>query len=311
MTMPLRSLRQLQQWMQSVVTFPGGVADGVASEAARRALGDGESTLETVVPPSATQSSLERLAVYGNAYFGRLLNCLHELFPACRHAVGDEVFAEFAYGYLLAHPPTSYTLGDLAQRFVAFLDETRTAELDDSRGEGREACPSVEPAPSWSSFLVELAQLELTIDAVFDGPGSEGEPLPIAGQLNALPPGAWPAIRLQPARCLRLLNFEFPVNDYFSAFRRGEQPEWPDPAPCFLAITRRDYVVRRFQLEPLEYRVLGVLVGGATVAEAVAAAAASDGGDVASRLSRWFRRWASLQFFTAVQSASYHFMQEK
>jgi len=41
------------------------------------------------------------------------------LFPACRYTVGDDLFDEFAYGYLQSYPPRGYTLGTLADNFVA------------------------------------------------------------------------------------------------------------------------------------------------------------------------------------------------
>src|SRR5687768_12064603 len=107
------TLQGLQQWMLKAITEPVEVAaDGI----------------DEVILPSRQQSAGERLGVYRNAYFARLLEVLREQFPCTRFAVGDELFDEFAVGYLERFPPHSYTLGRLADKLVEYLDETRPAD---------------------------------------------------------------------------------------------------------------------------------------------------------------------------------------
>jgi hypothetical protein len=294
------ALAQLQAWMQTVVTHHAGVAQAVASEAAAMALGDAQAA-ELIVLPSRAQSSLERLAVYGNAYYARLLHCLQELFPVSCAAVGEEIFQQFAFAYLQQHPPTSYTLGGLASRFVDFLDQSRrehflsTDEPDADTSEQGDG-------PNWARFLVELAQLEFTIDDVFDGPGIERDPPSIEQQLASVSPEKWPSLCLRPAPCLRLLAFEFPVNRYFSAYRRNESPEIPELESSYLAITRRNYVVRRLPLDPIEYVLLTALVGGETVASTIDCAIrdADRAIDWPNYLSARFQRWAVEQMFIGI-----------
>ena len=74
---------------------------------------------------SKRRTSVERLEVYANAYYARLLECLRDEFPALLHAVGEEVFDGLAFGYLQAYPSTSYTLSNLSRNFARFLEETR------------------------------------------------------------------------------------------------------------------------------------------------------------------------------------------
>jgi hypothetical protein len=57
---------------------------------------------------------MDRLAIYGTAYYARLLECLLEEFPVLVHALGEELFDAFAVGYLQKYPSRSYTLNDLA-----------------------------------------------------------------------------------------------------------------------------------------------------------------------------------------------------
>jgi hypothetical protein len=285
------STEQLQRWLQSVITHRGGVVAGVASEEARAAILIDPSELDALILPSRAQSSFERLSVYGNAYFVRLLHCLRDLFPACRYAIGDEAFDDFAYGYLQSYPPRGYTLGKLAENFVAYLEATRQEHF------ANVAAPkSVE---NWSRFLVDLARLEYAIDQVFDGPGIEDQPPQIYDDLRSVPAANWPAIRLVPASCLRLLAFEFPVNAYFTTFRRGESPDLPEPRATYLAVTRRDYVVRRYDVNGAQYALLEAIVSGAPIGDAVARTAAQteDVDQLSQYLTQWFSQWAGDQFF--------------
>jgi hypothetical protein len=306
MTGESRSIEQLQRWLQTVITHHAGVAAGIDSEAAHAALALSGNALESVILPSQSQTSLERLAVYGNAYYARLLHCLRDLFPACRYTVGDEVFDDFTYSYLQSYPPRGYTLNTLANQFVAFLDQSRQEHF----AAAPEAGPSADEvaaaqAENGSRFLVELARLEFTIDQVFDGPGIEDLAPQIYDQLSAVPPDDWPMIRLTPAPCLRLLEFDFPVNDYFTAFRRNESPELPEPQKTYLAITRRDFVVRRYSLNVTQHELLVAITSGATIADAIAAVAERHGDidQLLPRLSQYFSTWAREEFFVGLETS--------
>lgn len=298
---PPHSLDQLQKWMQAVITHPGGVAAGAAAANTREAVGLGSLGLEMIVLPSRTQTSAERLAVYSHAYVARLLLCLRELFPACLHAVGDDIFDDFALGYLQAYPPRSYTLGSLADRFVDYLEQTRI-------GSDASLATQSDAVEDWSRFLIELARLEQVIDDVFDGPGTETL-IPVRpDQLTEIAPEKWPELRFELAPCLHILSFEFPVNEYFASFRRGEAPELPEPRRTHLAISRRDYVVRRYPLDESQVALLGALVVGATLGDALAAAARIEA-DVAiltESLSTWFEFWTRERFFASIYCHPQH-----
>jgi len=299
-----RSTVQIQQWMQAVITHPRGIEAGAESDAARGIFQVDSQQIESVILPSQRMSSIERLEVYGNAYYARLIHCLQDLYPALRHATGKEGFDQFAFGYLQRFPPTGYTLGKLADNFVTFLDETRhehfssdTDQTAEASGDGRSA------APEWTRFIVDLARLEFTIDEVFDGPGIEKQPPELAASLSSVPPEAWESLRLTPVACLRLLAFEFPVNDYYSAFRQDKSPALPAAEPTFLAITRRAYVVRRIPLDATQYALLAAITSGATLGEAIVAATDSDADadQLSASLSDWFSMWTRAQFFAGIE----------
>ena len=257
------SLDEHQRWLLAAIMHPAGVAAGAQSD------------VDEVILPSLQQTAAERLAVYSHAYFARLLEVLRELFPCVRYAVGDELFDEFAVGYLVAHPPASYTLHHLADHFADYLEATRPK--DDEQ----------------FAFIVDLARLEHAIDQVFDGPGPEDLPPPDPQKLAA------GDIRLIPG--FRLSAYRFPASSYFTAWKAGDQPAWPEPAEQYVALMRRDYIVRRYELTREQYDLLSQLAADRTLDESLAAIAErSDSLDsLASEVRRWFAFWSAERFFAA------------
>jgi len=259
-----QSLRDLQAWMQQAVSSPHGPADNVDDR----------------IQASASQTAAERFEIYHAAYFARLIEVLQSMFPGLRFALEDEAFDELALAYLQQHPPRSYTLNMLADRFVDFLQQTRPPRAGD--------------APDWADFVIDLARLEAAIDEVFDGPGVEGAPLLDPQALAQLDAAAAGALQLKLAPCVRLLALEFPLQDWYTAFRRDERPPLPSPEPSWLALHRRDFVVRRIPLERAEFALLSALAEGQPLGSAIAAAAAViSPGELSAKLGGWFRDWAA------------------
>jgi hypothetical protein len=271
--MDMTDLNALQRWMQDIIVHPDGpLADAAA--------------VERLLTRSRQLTAAERLAIYHNAYHIRLLECLREEFPVLRQALSDDTFDTFAYGYLRTYPSRSYTLTRLGTRFAQFLEES---------------CPQEDA--EWATFIIDLAVLEWTFSDVFDGPGVEGQPVFDAAALGTLAAEEWLQTRLTPVPCLRLLCLRSPVQEYYAAVRKGEEPPPPESANVFLAVTRRDYVVRHLPLQPTEFALLYALLAGRTVGEALAEIGPHLASDarVAALVPGWFQRWAAEGFFLAAQ----------
>jgi hypothetical protein len=285
-----RSLDVVQRWFQSVVSHPHGVEEGAASEEAQGLIRLEQGNLEAVVARSRNLSAAERLSIYANAYYARLLECLENFYPVLRKALGKDVFESFAFEYLQRYPSKSYTLDRLGESFARFLEETRP------------------PDAEWPDFLIDLANLEWNITQVFDGPGVEFETLLTAGDLQAFPAERFAEARLSAVPCLRVLAFRYPVNAFYTAARRAEEDEevpLPEPASEWVALSRRDFVVRRYPLTEPQFALLAAISAGVSMGEAIAAAAGvadRDDEAFAADLQSWFRFWTAEGFFQSLLS---------
>jgi hypothetical protein len=277
-------LEQLQQWMQSVLQNPEGTdVSGILP------------AISEVIEASSQQSSEQRLQVYCNAYFARLLDCLREEFRTLCQFLGQEIFDGLAVVYLNLYPSRTYTLGELGADFPRFLEESRDQFRDPDAGE----------LPPWVRFMVDLATLERVQSEVFDGPGTEGLKNVLSpDDLKQITPESWLQTRLEPAPCLRLLSLGYPVHEFTTAIRLNPEAQLSDPRPTWLAVTRRQYVLRRISLEEQEYQVLRRLVDGATIDQALEAVTKTMHIETLESLvkdiERWFESWTIEGFFIAV-----------
>jgi hypothetical protein len=278
--------------MQAVITNAGGIRAGVASAEARQQIDVGFDELESVVARSGALTSAARLMIYSRAYHTRLLEAFHAEFPCLLQALGEDLFNHFVIEYLHHHPPHSYTLHRLAERFPAFLSATR---------------PDAEAPPdereSWPDFIVDLATLERTFIETYDGPGSEGQSLVEAEQVRGLTHTDFLNARLVPAPCLRVLAFRYPVAAYFASVRAGGQPILPASLDTFLAMTRVNYVVRFYDLSRVQYELLTGLATGLSIEHAMIQATKLTGFERESfspALRAWIAHWAAAGCFLRI-----------
>lgn len=285
-------LRVIQEWMKAVMTHPGGIHAGLASDDASRTLAVSADQLHQVILPSSQMTSHDRLQIYQRAYFSRLVECMRALFPSVHRSLGDESFDAIAFGYLVETPSRSHTLATLGDSFPQFLAATRPP-LDDAE------------ILDYADFLIELAELEQVYGAVFHGSGPEVEESLSADDLAGLSPGQFAQCRLVPHASIQLRTFRFPVHEYATAVRNGAEANVPEPREVHLVICRREYVVRRFEITPTQYSLLSSIVADKSVGDSLRTlwnSAPAERNELASQVRTWFRDWAELRLFKKVQS---------
>jgi hypothetical protein len=279
-TLSATALRAHQLWMQSAITHPSGSRVGIMESRAGELSGK---RAHSIVRRSRSLTSLERVEIYADMYFLRLLECLGGEFASVRHAVGEEKFNCIAREYLTKHPSRHYSLNMLGAKFSAFLRNKRR---------------SLEHR----TFLAELAELERTIEVVFD----ENQRNPVAADaLRSVAPGDWHRTRLTPIAALRLLSTKFPVNAYLQAVREARMPSIPDARRSYVCVYRKDYSVWRADLNHAQYVILQSLSRGETIGGAVEACLSlprAKPEEILRSIGAWFGTWAGQGMFADVQT---------
>ena len=185
------SLAQLQQWLLAAISHRGG---GAAADGSRMPVPPASESddVAQIVASSSGLSAVERLAVYQRGYRLRLLDCMRTLHPALCHALGHELFDQFALGYLEENPSRARTLQEIDRGFAGYL--AATAPTGD---------PEMLERESWPHFIIDLARLERLFAEVYDGSGTERHRILAAHALPEEPSGAWLVAAFHATPCLR------------------------------------------------------------------------------------------------------------
>ena len=271
-------LETLERWMQAVVMHPEGADAGVTARAARSLLADAARDPGSIVLPSKSLTSLERLGIYADMYYLRLIEVMEGEYPTARQLLGEHAFAVACRRFIAKNPSRTRTLNSLSRKFPDFLAKTL-------------------PRTGRNLFAADVARIERAMEDVFDAP--RAEPM-TAAQYAALGGGEWNRLTLRVTPALVLLKLRYPANAYMTALRRGEKPRLPKPRATHVIVFRRGYQVFRRDQEPEQWKLLGSLVAGKPLGAAVRAAIRGRGASadrVAKRLGKWFEEWAAAHLF--------------
>jgi len=277
----LSELGRIEAWLVAVTTDPAGISAGIERAAALGTPVRAVSELERLVTRGPHLSALERLAIYGDGYFARLVECLLDDYPAVAQLLGSEAFEALARAYIAAHPSRSPSLNAYGAQMP---------ELLRSRHE------------PWAPFAAELAELEWALVTVIH---AETRPALAPDALARVRPEDWARARLVPSPALSVLTFRYPVNAFYQAFRAGNAPILPAPEPSAVAVHRAGLKLYRHDLQPLAAHLLAALVRGELLGVALEglehAASPEALASAQSRLSEWFSGWVSAGFFSSLE----------
>ncbi|HVZ71171.1 MAG TPA: DNA-binding domain-containing protein [Polyangia bacterium] len=231
------SLAELQRRFFELVTG----RESVAKELAARGLP--EAHVSAIIAGDARASAVERLDVYANMYFFRILEVLRSDYPKLVAVVGDEAFHNLATEYLAAHPsrhPSLRFVGSAMPAFVKTLPLTRE-----------------------KPWLAELAALEWARVDVFD---REDTPLLTREALAATAPEDFAAIPLATVAAFELVPAAWAVEDPWRAIEDGHPASDPPRAADGHAIVvwRRGTVVHHRGVDAREADALNLVRAGTT-----------------------------------------------
>lgn len=256
-------LAELQDWLRAVWTEPRGIDAAL----------DREPNLSGWIAQAPPIPVRTRLAVYSDAYFLRLLDCLSSDFSAVSRALGEQRFRELVAGYLQAHPSTSPNVSDLGAAFPAFLKD--------------------HPFQRELPFLADLARLDRAVfESLYSTRLGPFDPETI----NNAPAEAWSNARLILDPTVRLLDLGWPVEPFWRRQECAHDKRAPVPRrpqrQCLL-VFRDDEWVRVEPLSAAAWTVLVELQCGKSLEQACAAAQAARLRVRPAQLSAWFARWTA------------------
>ncbi|MCI0516217.1 MAG: DNA-binding domain-containing protein [Woeseiaceae bacterium] len=271
-------LDQIERWLQALFTDSDGIMAGLQHGDACKILPYTKENIENLVQPSKQLSSLERLSIYRNMYFSRLIEVMAEEFPTVQHLLGKERFGTIVTDYVSRYPSTHYSLTRLGCGFPAYL-------ADDAID-----LPERE-------FAAAIAMVERAMEDVFDAPLVEPIHVEV---LEAIPIKRWGDIHLQTIPALRLMQLQYPVNPYITAVREKHETKVPRPAPAYIAVYRHNYRVWRVDLDAQRFALLSALQRGERLGAALELCAAIPGVDaveLTGEIGAWFQEWAKTGLF--------------
>ena len=266
-------LARFQEWMQAVIVHPGGADAGLRSRAARRNLPP--SRVGAVVRAHGALSPVERLRIYASMYPLRTIEALRSDYPALATLLGERRFGALVADYVARHPSTSFTLARLGDRLPSFV-----ATWGPRRGRGLRA---------------DVARLERAAAVVFDA--TEVELLDASALAGALA-AEGESLRLVAAPAFALLSVRPGAVAVLDAVLDGSPP--PTRAGrgrTHVCYSRRDFTVLRRALDPVPGRLLGALVSGFPLGEALARATRGDRRPPAPVVAGWLAEWSALGAF--------------
>jgi len=221
------ALRDTEELFWKLITAPEGVADGL------RRIDMKPDELGRVISGDARLDAVQRLDIYANMYFWRLLDILRGDYSALVAAVGDDRFHNLVTDYLLACPSAHPSVRNVGVKLPAFLAR--------------------QPVAAERPWLVELARLERAPIELFDGP--EGEPLTL-DDLRTRAPEDFVALPLPLVPSHLFLDVEHAVDDVWRAVENEQPMEEPAAGARTLLVWRQEVTVYHRALEPMERAAL-------------------------------------------------------
>ena len=148
-----------------------------------------------LIAPNDRLSSLERLRIYHEQYWARLLTSFEEDFAGLQAVLGKRKFQAVVRAYLTACPSTSFTLRNLGSRLASWAEANRLSF-----------------AP-FAELALDMIRLEWAHIEVFDAPSS--------------PPIQSPGVPFTLQPYVRLLTVQHAVDDLLLEVRAADVRQLP------------------------------------------------------------------------------------
>jgi len=120
-------LKKVQQWFASILVRPID-EDSRMNPISPKGIPMEEEAFEYIIP-SPTLRPAQRIQIYNQQYWWRLLNCLHEAFPLVTRLFGYHDFNQtIGIPYLVKYSPDNWSLNTIGAKMSQFIEEDYQAE---------------------------------------------------------------------------------------------------------------------------------------------------------------------------------------
>ncbi len=285
---PAPDLREIQRAIAGTLMRPLAPGERMRSDSA---------TVATrLIKPNDRLTAFERLQIYNQQYWWRIMGSFQEDFRGLRAVLGERKFDRLAVAYIEECGSTSWNLRDLGQALEPFV--RRHPDL---------------VAPH-AALALDMVRAEWARVIAFDGPEKPRlDPAKLGGKPDRLRLDIQPYVTLLEVSHpidrmlgrLRKRNIETAsVSNAVSSATTRRRPirlaAKASRTPIHLAVHRVDLAVYYKRLEPAAYRLLNALRDGAPLANACESAfAGKPPTDAAEKIQSWFATWTRFGWLCA------------
>jgi hypothetical protein len=178
----MKTLKQLQEQMQGYVLY-------------------NDSDVIMNIADARNINIVERLDVYRDAYYLRLIEILTEDYASLQKLMGEDAFEAMAHDYLDQYPSDSFTIRNVGRNLADYL-------------KNHEGC---------DPFYAEYAAFEWALSEVLF---IEDQEILTLEALSQVSPESWPKLKLQLHNSCCLLQFNYDIYSVYQALESDE--EGPD-----------------------------------------------------------------------------------
>ncbi len=270
----MKPLAEIEHWFQCEVVRP--------HEGRSKSREERDHAAAEFVKPSSRLKAAERVEIYSDMYFERLVEVLAGDYVAVRALAGHDEFRRMARAYLREFPSRHWSLNVLGRKLPEFLA-------------GKFRIPK-------KALLYDVARLESLMSIVFDAPAS---PVLTSMDVARVAPSDFTSARLVCIPALELASFDHAANAIVRALRQEEELAQVSKQRTFTVVWRKEWVVWRMDVGEPMFHVLSALKAGNTIGEALAAGSRHHHGDAAAlqtAISRSFGEWITEGLFERVET---------
>jgi hypothetical protein len=283
---PLK-LKKTQMWFGSIISRP------IDEDSKMNPISPSGNPMEIeacdFIKPSPTLRPAERIEIYNQQYWWRLLSVLHETFPMVTRLFGYHDFNRMiAIPYLVKYPPNDWSLNVLGNQMESWIQ-------DDYQEDDKQ-------------LILDAARIDFAFNDCFcseQKPLITTQSLPDANDASSL---MHKKIYLQPY--VRLFELDYDLLEFRLEFLKQEPDYWIDhdfpqlkqeKHYYFLIFRNKEFNIEWFGLSEGEYHLLNYIKSGATIDEAcewLETQGESIYQEATENLHLWLQKWIVRQILS-------------